>query len=99
MPYSGLRWIVYHLRTGDQNENKKRYKKRKKRAAPQQIDDDREELVADEDDGEEQSRSVNFALVGAGIVVFLFIFAGPACLWYVALIFQLKRLFSFVWSI
>ena len=97
MPSSGLRWTVYHLRTGDQNENKKRYKKRKKRAAPQQIDDDREEPVTDEDDGEEQSRSsVNFALVGAGIVVFLFIFAGLACLWYVALIFQLKRLSSFV---
>ena len=88
MPSSGLRWTAYHLRTGDQNENKKRYKKRKKRAAPQQIDDDREEPVTDEDDGEKQSTSsVNFALVGAGIVVFLFIFAGLACLWYVALIF------------
>ena len=97
MPSSDLRWTAYNLRTGDQNENRKRYKKRKKRAATQQIDDDREEPVTDEEDGQEQSRSsVNFALVGAGIVVFLFIFAGLACLWYVALIFQLKRLSSFV---
>ena len=90
---SGLRWTAHYLRTGDENENKKRYKKKKKRAAPQQIDDDREEPDTDEDNGQEKSRSsVNFALVGAGIVVFLFIFAALACLWYVALIFHVKRL-------
>ena len=94
MPSSGLRWTAYYLRTGDENDNKKRYKKKKRRAAPQQIDDDREDPDTDEDSGQEQSRSsVNFALVGAGIVVFLFILAGLACLWYVALDFPFKETF------
>ena len=45
-----------------------------------QIDDGEENT--DGDDSEGKSRpSVNFAAVGSGIMVFLFIFAGLACLW------------------
>ena len=44
---------------------------------------DVEEDTEEDDDPGESRSSVNFAAVGAGIMVFLFIFAGLARLWYV----------------
>ena len=76
----GLRWTAHDLRTGPPNEKRERYKKKK--TASQRTDDVEEDTKEDDDPGESRS-SVNFAAVGAGIMVFLFIFAGLARLWYV----------------
>jgi len=75
-----LRWTAHDLGTGPPNEKQKRYKKKK--TASQRTDDVEEDTEEDDDLGESRS-SVNFAAVGAGIMVFLFIFAGLARLWYV----------------
>ena len=89
----GLRWKAYDLRTGAPNKHRQRYKKKKNKS--QRADDVEEDN--DEDDNKRQSRSlVNYAAVGACVMVFLFIFAGLVGLWYVSLISQLKRLPSFV---
>ena len=90
----GLRWIAYELRTEATQKTRKRYKKKKNKLS-QRADDVEEDN--DEDDDQRQSRSlVNYAAIGAGVMVFLFIFAGLARLWYVSLISQLGRLPSFV---
>ena len=90
----GLRWTAYELRTEVTQKTRKRYKKKKNKLS-QRADDDEENN--DEDDNQRQSRSlVNYAAIGAGVMVFLFIFAGLARLWYVSLISQLGRLPSFV---
>ena len=89
----GLRWTTHELRTEATQKTRKRYKKKKNKS--QRADDVEEDN--DEDDNQPQSRSlVNYAAVGAGVLVFLFIFAGLARLWYVSLISQLQRLPSFV---
>ena len=89
----GLRWTAYELRTEVTQKHRKRYKKKKNK--PQRADDVEEDN--DEDDNQRQSRSlVNYAAVGAGLMVILFIFAGLVRLWYVSLISQLERLSSFV---
>ena len=90
----GPRWTAHDLRTGATQKNRKRYKKKKTKS---QSTDDVEEDTDQDDSQKGQPRSlVNYAAVGAGVMVFLFIFAGLAVLWYVSLIPQLKRLHSFV---
>ena len=76
----GLRWIAHDPRTGPPNEKRKRYKKKK--TASQRTDDVEKDTEEDDDPGESRS-SINFAAVAAGIMAFLFIFAGLARLWYV----------------
>ena len=82
----GLRWTAHDLKTGTPNEKRKRYKKKKTASQRSQRTDDFEEDTGEDDDPGESRSSVNFAAVGAGIMVFLFIFAGLARLWYVAFI-------------
>ena len=89
----GLRWTAHELRTESTQKTRKRYKKKKNKS--QRADDVEEDN--DEDANQRQSRSlVNYAAIGAGVMVFLFVIAGLVRLWYVSLISQLKRLPSFV---
>ncbi|CAH3144770.1 unnamed protein product, partial [Porites lobata] len=75
----GLRWTAYELRTEVTQKTRKRYKKKKNKLS-QRADDVEEDN--DEDDNQRQSRSlVNYAAIGAGVMVFLFIFAALARLW------------------
>ena len=84
----GLRWTAYELRTEVTQKTRKRYKKKKNKLF-QRADDVEEDN--DEDDNQRQSRSlVSYAAIGAGVMVFLFIFAGLARLWYVS--FDFRRL-------
>ena len=74
----GLRWTAHNLRTEAPNKHRQRYKKKKNKS--HRVDDGEENTDGDDSHGQSRS-SVNFAAVGSGIMVFLFIVAGLARLW------------------